>query len=399
VTGDIHGQPRRVLFLSCAPHQTRLFNFLRKALPSGLSSTITNTNLLPFTFGFWSALFGMHPSRQVTDPIIALDYQKYLVNRGALRRPFDKIVQWLWCTVASTYVVLFRKRLLREKPGVLVVWGGFQLPIAAALAAAREAGIGTIYCENGYLPRTIVMDPKGINAGNSLMGKPAAFYQAINVPEEARKDVFGAALVARPLKRGGTARENINLPARFVFLPLQVHDDSQILLYSPHFPDMPSVIRFCVGGVAAYNRMSGAEMKLVVKEHPSDHGRIDYSDLYRKYPDIVFTKLANTQDLIAKSEAVITVNSTVGIEAMLQLKPVITLGDAFYAMPGLVTPVAAKDDLGAALQHALETPVDRDLTERFLHFLRHDYLVPLDRNDLAASDPAPAVARIMEALC
>ncbi len=280
---------------------------------------------------------------------------------------------------------------------MLVVWGGFQLPIAAALAAAREAGIGTLFCENGYLPRTIVMDPKGINAGNSLMGKPTAFYQTVD-----GRTTRGAHDVRHQFCRGrssvAAASENITLPAQFVFLPLQVHDDSQILLYSPHFPDMPSVVRFCVSGIAGYNRLRGAELKLVVKEHPSDHGRIDYSDMYREYPDVVFTKLANTQDLIAKSDAVITVNSTVGIEAMLQLKPIITLGDAFYAVPGLVTPIGAQDNLGAALQHALETPVDRDLTERFLHFLRHDYLVPLDRNNLAASDPAPAVARIMEAL-
>jgi capsular polysaccharide export protein len=398
VTAEANGRQKRVLFLSCASHQTKLFNFLRNALPSGVSATITNSNLLPFTPRFWFALFGERPSRQTVDPIIALDYQKYLVNRSAFRRPFDGIVEWLWRFVASIYVVLFRRRLQRDNVGLLVVWGGFQLPIAAALAAAREAGIATLFCENGYLPRTIVMDPKGINAGNSLMGKPAAFYQAINMPEETGKDLFGTSLVARPLRGGATASENVTLPARLVFLPLQVHDDSQILLYSPHFPDMPSVIRFCVAGVAAYNRLSGTELKLVVKEHPSDHGRVDYSDLYREFSDVVFTKLANTQNLIGKSEVVITVNSTVGIEAMLQLKPVITLGDAFYAVPGLVTPCGANDDLGAALQHVLEMPVDRDLAEHFLYFLRHDYLVPLDRNNLAASDPAPAVARIVEAL-
>jgi len=53
---------------------------------------------------------------------------------------------------------------------------------------------------------------------------------------------------------------------------------------------------------------------------------------------------------------------------------------------------------GRALEEVLERPVDRDLVEHFLYFLRYDYLVPLDRNDLAASDPGPAVAKIMKAL-
>ncbi len=56
------------------------------------------------------------------------------------------------------------------------------------------------------------------------------------------------------------------------------------------------------------------------------------------------------------------------------------------------------DDLGATLQQAIETPVDRDLTARFLYFLRHDYLVPLDRNNVAASDPKAAVEKILKAL-
>jgi capsular polysaccharide export protein len=212
-----------------------------------------------------------------------------------------------------------------------------------------------------------------------------------------RKSLFDMPLVTRPLKSGSAARENIILPERFVFLPLQVHDDSQILLYSPHFPDMPSVVRFCAEGIEACNRRNAAQLRLVVKEHPSDHGRIDYSDVFHSFPDVVFTKLMSTQILIEKSTAVITVNSTVGIEAMLRLKPVITLGDAFYAVPGLVRPCRG-DDLAGILEVSLATPVDRDLVEHFLYFLRYDYLVPLDRNNLASFDPAPAVAKIMKAL-
>jgi hypothetical protein len=397
----VTGGHKTVAFLSCAPHQTRLFAFFRSGMPSGINTTLANTNFLPFTPSFWAsvfqALFGARAPDAITDPIIALDYQKYVVNRAAFLRPFDAMVKGLWRTVAATYVVLFRKRLRAQNADLLVVWGGFQLPIASALAAAREAEIKTLFCENGYLPKTIVMDSDGINAGNSLMGKTTEFYRTVAMPENAATDLFSTTLVTRPLKRG-TASESITLPAQFVFLPLQVHDDSQILLYSPHFRDMPSVIRFCVAGVAAYNQRNGTNLALVVKEHPSDHGRIDYSELYRTFPDVVFTKLTSTQELIEKCAAVITVNSTVGIEAMLRLKPVITLGEAFYAVPGLVKPCGASDDLGAALQQAIATPVDRDLTARFLYFLRHDYLVPLDRNALAASDPKAAVEKILKAL-
>ena len=393
---------RTIAFISCAPHQSRLFSFLKRALPPQVDATITNVNLLPFSFGFWAALrrvlFTPNPSRQIADPVIALDYKKYVVNRAAFLRPFDGLIEWIWRIVAAIYVELFAKRFRKTSVDLLVVWGGFQLPVAAALSAARGAGIATLFCENGYLPRTIVMDPSGINAGNSLTGKPAEFYRNVVIDDERREALFDMPLVARPLKSGSAASENITLPERFVFLPLQVHDDSQILLYSPHFPDMPSVVRFCAAGVSTYNRRYAAQLKLVVKEHPSDHGRIDYSEIFRAFPDAVFTKLMNTQQLIERSAAVITVNSTVGIEAMLHLKPVITLGDAFYAVPGLVRPYRRDVELADMLEQSVERPVDRDLIEHFLYFLRYDYLVPLDRNNLGSSDPWPAIAKIMKAL-
>ncbi len=393
---------KTIAFVSCAPHQSRLFAFLRGNLPADVGSTMTNVNLLPLTLGFWAAALRLavapRPSAQVTDPIIALDYRKYRVNRAAFLRPLDGLVERLWRSVAAIYLVLFRARLRAQKADLLVVWGGFQLPVAAAVAAARQAGIATLFCENGYLPKTIVMDPKGINAGNSLMGATADFYRAVAVPEERRKGLLDTQLVTRPFKHGAAAAETVALPERFVFLPLQVHDDSQVLLYSPRLRDMASLVRFCAEGVEASNARYGTALTLVVKEHPSDHGRVDYADLRRTFPDAVFTKTTATQRLIENAAAVVTINSTVGIEAMLRLKPVITLGEAFYAVPGLVRPCGAGDDLAQVLRQALDGPVDRDLTEHFLHFLRYEYLVALDRNDLAASDPAPAIARLLKAL-
>ena len=400
MNGDAQNRQKTVAFISCAPHQTKLFAFLRMALPAQVRSSIVNVNLLPLTPHYWVAaitsLFAAAP--KASDSIITLDYQKYLAHRAPPLRRFDGLIKALWTRVAAANYRYFRLRFARSKIDLMVVWGGFQLPVAAALAAARDAGVKTLFCENGYLPKTIVMDPQGINAGNSLMGKPAEFYRAVDVPAEQRAGLFGMPLVTRPLKGGSIASETVVLPERFVFLPLQVHDDSQILLYSPHFRDMPAVIRFCAQGVESYNRRHGTQLKLVVKEHPSDHGRIDYAPTYREFPDVVFTKLTPTQGLIEKCAAVITVNSTVGIEALLNLKPVISLGNAFYAVPGLVRAVGEDGDLAEELQDAFETPIDRDLTEHFLYFLRYDYLVPMDRNNLAASDPARAVAKILEAL-
>ena len=208
---------------------------MRNALPSGMLSTLVNVNLLPLTPRFWAAtlqvLFTGRKSDRITDPIIALDYGKYTVNRAPFFKPFEALIERVWRLVASVYDVLFEKRLRRQGANLPVVWGGFQLPVASALAAAREAGVKTLYCENGYLQTPIVLETKGINAGNSLMGKDTLFYRSMEISDDQRRQLFDTSLVVRPLKKGSAASENIVLPERFVFLPLQVHDDSQILLY------------------------------------------------------------------------------------------------------------------------------------------------------------------------
>jgi len=381
--------PRCIDFISCAPHQTRLFAYLRKNLPAGIEGGIVHTNRLAATPGFWRAALSAKQAPPI-DEIMALDWRKRLVRRRFAA--LDGVVHAVWGAVAAIYFAYFLRYFARRGTELAVVWGGFQLPVAASVAAARRLGIRLVFCENGYLPKTIVMDPAGINARNSLAGRTAEFYRGIATEPQRLRDLLEAPAVARPLKFSlrSAAEETVVLPERFVFLPLQVHDDSQILFYSPRFADMPSLIRFCAEGAAAQG------LRLVVKEHPSDNGRVDYAAIRAELPEVVFTKRMDTQELIRKAQAVATVNSTVGIEALVHFKPVITLGEAFYAVPGVVTPCGA--GFGASLREALARPVDRDLVARFLYHLRYGYLVPLDRRDPSSCDPAPAVARLREAL-
>ncbi len=191
----------------------------------------------------------------------------------------------------------------------------------------------------------------------------------------------------------------IDLPDQYIFLPLQVHDDSQILIHSPRFKDMISLVEFCADAVSQLNRKQKTNYKLVVKEHPSDYRRIDYSQLRTKYQDVLFANFNNTAELIKNSIAVITVNSTVGIESLLYYKPVVTLGNAFYNIPGVVYPLGKAENLSDVLATVAANPsVDKELINGFLYYLRYEYLVAIDRKNLEKTDPEEAVERILKAV-
>jgi capsular polysaccharide export protein len=336
--------------------------------------------------------------------IIEYSFKKLLADFAWLRPVQGVLRKWL-IRKARLFYRLFHEKFQNEATDLIVLWSGLALPLAAAAQAARAIGIKTLFCENGYLPGTIVMDPDGVNAVNSLMDKEREFYEAVVVDAGQWTALLESRLTQRPLKRKkAAARESIVadterkycLSERFFFLPLQVFDDSQILLYSPRFPDMRSLIRYCAGEVGEFNRTHQTDYGLVIKEHPSDCGRINYHTIQRELPGITFVRALSSQELIDRSTAVITVNSTVGIEGLLMMKPVITLGETFYNVPGLVYHVGIDQPLAEKIAEALTKKVDKELVHKFLYYLWNNYLIQFNRNTLEPTRPLAAVNRIMQ---
>lgn len=74
---------------------------------------------------------------------------------------------------------------------------------------------------------------------------------------------------------------------------------------------------------------------LRVKEHPTS--RESFADMLHQMADEKFCvdNTADTFEQVSHSKGVITVNSSVGLQAFLFDKPVIVLGEAFYGIPEL----------------------------------------------------------------
>lgn len=125
----------------------------------------------------------------------------------------------------------------------------------------------------------------------------------------------------------------------FFILPLQVYDDSQILVHS----DCPSVEEFLREVLSSFAQNAPKQLRLIVKHHPMDRGFIDYGkvidEYIAQYPDlkkrIYYIHDVPMPVFLRHGKGMVTLNSTSGISALLHNMPVKTLGRANYDFAGL----------------------------------------------------------------
>lgn len=276
-------------------------------------------------------------------------------------RGINRAVMWL--RVIYRYCASIR-RLRRARVAAIAVWNGLRYPENVLALAARRLGLKVLYFELGALPNTLAIDSAGVNFLNSVPRDPA-FFRSLPLTHTAPE----IRLLERPAAARKASEPARPLPRRFIFAPFQVAADTQIVAFSPWIRDMHE-FHAVLGELQARLRRAGSDLEVVVKEHPSCP--VNYADLHGQR-GVTFANHLPTPELLAKAEAIITINSSVGLEAMLLGKPVITLGQAFYALPGLAASVRGVDQLEAAVLRA-EAP-DEALVTRFIHWLARDYLV------------------------
>lgn len=253
----------------------------------------------------------------------------------------------------------------------MLIWNGGKFRQQIAISIAKQKGINVCFFENGLLPHTLVFDKKGINFNNSVPRDPffyANYHAKVPLP---------TTLVPRIGKRRKIfEKDEETLPKIYIFVPFQVDYDTQIISQSPWIKNM-RMLYDLIEKVA-----SQTDYHFVIKEHPSSG--VEYPDLHKRASRISNIHFANghtTQTLIEGSQAVITINSTVGIESLLFHKKVIVLGNAFYAIDGIAKRVRDIDMLLHTLNDLENLEIDIDLVDRFLNYLYNDYLIPKDGNE------------------
>ncbi|MBN4059453.1 hypothetical protein JYT32_00890 [Dehalococcoides mccartyi] len=139
---------------------------------------------------------------------------------------------------------------------------------------------------------------------------------------------------------------------RFAFFPLHMEPEITLLIYSRSYLNQIEVVRN-----VAYNLPVG--MKLVVKEHPVVLGKRN-PGYYRKLLQIMNVEIADpaytASDFIEGCSLVANIAGSVGFEAAISQKPVITFGRTPYEfLPGsMVKRVTDLSELGAQINQLLE---------------------------------------------
>lgn len=112
----------------------------------------------------------------------------------------------------------------------------------------------------------------------------------------------------------------------FAFFPLHTEPELQLLVYSRPYSNQIEAIRAIAMSLPAH-------MTLVIKEHPWMVGKRKWN-YYQKLMDIPRVKISapqiDTSHYVDKADIIITLGSSVGLDATMFAKPVITLGHCLY---------------------------------------------------------------------
>jgi hypothetical protein len=149
----------------------------------------------------------------------------------------------------------------------------------------------------------------------------------------------------------------------YVYFPLHDTEDYKIKRVIPQFADQVPVVE----GLAA---ALPAGHDLVLKEHPKSVGQNRLA-LLRRLSRIDNVRLVppetSSHDLIHNADAVAVISSTVGLEALLHQRPVLTFGRPFYSGFGVTVDIDSPAELPEAVPELLSFRPDTERIDRFLH--------------------------------
>lgn len=350
-----------------------------------------------------------------------------LLNCGILQFEYKKICKNE--TITNKELIIIRKHMSyiesffkKFKVDVVFIYNGTTVVEKIVSIIAKSLNVKLIFIEEGYFrPFTVSLDTQGITADNSVP-RSREFYESVQLDDYLFQNFIKKPMqldhvkteyesLVRKLFNKGKYRiinrflsyigfqiksdhlinykytwfkitnsfrkqkiEPLKIPTKYIFVPLQVHSDSQVLLQSPNVSSMEQLIEIVTQAVATYNEKYNENYSVIFKEHPKDY--VEYRRRYGKKIfgcKTVFVRNYSTQQLIINAAAVVTINSTVAIESLMFHKKVVSLGNAFYNIEGIVEHCSDPARLTSILRKVIHRPVNKDLISKFLYYLRFEY--------------------------
>ncbi len=267
----------------------------------------------------------------------------------------------------------------------------------------KALNLKTFYFEQGYFPNTIQMDRAGVNcnadfAKFDLLGfqmfryyssefKPTKDFVIkllkTNLPERyffrffdlsffnffksflnRKRKLYKAKKRFDKIKPENYSLENFG---RYIFFPLQVNSDTQIVLNSKY-----SSMYEAIEDILPVLKNTG--FKIILKEHPFEVEPVDYS----KFVDgetVFLAKKTDINYLIQNAEFVVNINSSVGFQAIEKYKKVLIIGESFYDYSPLSIKFSHINP-NELINEINKIVVDKDMVDKYLNKFRNDIFIP-----------------------
>ncbi len=254
-----------------------------------------------------------------------------------------------------------------------------------ALEMAYKQGIEVFVFEEGYLrPHYITMEKFGVNDYSRTSRDPHFYENMENAPQPVAKHAYASktkmilsAMLYYSLSNlfffryphylhhrefsalkeafygiRGALRKYIYpiyehkyqkeikgaLSKNYFFVPLQTHNDFQILRHSEY----GSIEKFIIEVLESFAKHAEKDISLIFKHHPVDRGRKNYKKfimdqavLLEIEKRILVFHDVHLPTCLEHAKGTVTINSTVGLTSISHKIPTITLGKAIYNIKGL----------------------------------------------------------------
>ncbi|BAO76640.1 hypothetical protein [Winogradskyella sp. PG-2] len=306
-----------------------------------------------------------------------LPYNDYTKFHLGLNQYISKLALQLQ---ALAYIDIFDSIFTKSKPNYLICVGDSRMSIEIAVALAKQNDIKVYFIEQGPF-NTTFFDESGVNAnlsirklnelGTSKTYSDSGFDLNHNTTKYKRSPIyrgFDMLLIAlfkrskfyppdlkfadintSTLKTTKATNPliNYNTNHKIVLLVLQVPLDVNMIYHSPFFKSHTEIIK------SIYSNLP-ENVELIIREHPL------FIDKYEKSfydfsieNEIKIDNLTSLNIAIESSDVIIVNNSTVGVEAILNYKPVVVLGNSFYDWTNICLKLKNKDEVALLLEKAL----------------------------------------------
>jgi len=247
--------------------------------------------------------------------------------------------------------------------------------------AAKIKSIPVFHVERGLLPNTFVFDPYGVNFKSNVAG---SFLPLLDVAERDKAKSFiadyrkSSSTIVGSKKAEGldktaiASRLGMTAGKGYIFFPMQIEGDSNIIINSPKYKLMQEVILDCLEVAKSLN------CYLVCRPHP-ENKEINYDDF--KHDLLIVDNSIHLHDMLRNAVANVVINSTVGLESIMLGRPTIALGHSVYSGKAISFDAYCAADILQAVRTVLsdgynEIAVERK-TEELVHLLFSRQLVDI----------------------